>query len=360
MNPVQRLEYWLGIGPIFLILLIFAPIALFFELTHGSPVIIFFATAFAVIPLAGMIGQATETLAEHVGERMGGLLNATFGNAAELIISIVALAQGKIVLVLASITGSILGNLLLVLGLALLMGGLKNGLQKFNRSNASIDATLLILAVIALGIPSFFNWSLEPDFFAVEGLSIGAAIAMLVVYALTVVYSFTSRTTEGDPTAREAHGLSGWSITHAIIVLVFAIALIAYFSEVLVSAVEPVTETLGLSEFFVGIIIIPLVGNVAEHIVAVQVAIKDKMDLSLSIAIGSSLQIALFVAPLLVFISLLIGNPMALEFNPFEVVAMLAASFIAALVSLDGESNWLEGTMLLTVYVILAMAFFFV
>ncbi len=345
---------------IFLVLLVFVPLAIVLDLSESGPVLVFFAAALAVVPLAGMIGQATESMAERVGERLGGLLNATFGNAAELIIAVVALSQGKIVLVLASITGSILGNLLLVLGLATLLGGLKNGMQKFNRSNASIDATLLILAVIALGIPSFFNWSLEPDTFAVEGLSIGASVAMLVVYTLSVVYSLTVRTTDTDPTAREAHGPPGWSIGHAIAILVVAIAFIAYLSEVLVSSVEPVTETLGLSEFFVGIIIIPLVGNVAEHFAAVQVAIKDKMDLSLSIAIGSSLQIALFVAPLLVFISLFMGNPMALEFNAFEVVAMLSAAFIASLVSLDGESNWLEGAMLLTVYVILALAFFFV
>lgn len=360
MNVLSKLQTWIGIGPIFLILLLFIPLAVFFELSESGAVLVFFTSALAVIPVAGMIGQATESLAEHVGERLGGLLNATFGNAAELIIAIVALSQGKIVLVLASITGSILGNLLLVLGLAILLGGFKNGTQKFNRSNASIDATLLILAVIALGIPSFFNWSLEPDFFAVEGLSIGASIAMLVVYVMSIVYSLTARSSEVDPTAREAHGPTGWSVAHAIVVLVVAIALVAYLSELLVSSVEPVTESLGLSEFFVGIIIIPLVGNVAEHFAAVTVAIKNKMDLSLSIAIGSSLQIALFVAPLLVFISLFMGNPMALEFNSFEVVAMLAASFIASLVSLDGESNWLEGAMLLTVYVILALAFFFV
>lgn len=360
MKALAKLQSWIGIGPIFLILLIFIPAAIILELTHSGPILVFFASALAVIPVAGMIGQSTESLAEHVGERAGGLLNATFGNAAELIIAIIALSQGKIVLVLASITGSILGNLLLVLGLAILLGGLKNGMQKFNRSNASIDATLLILAVIALGIPSFFNWSIEPDFFAVEGLSVGASIAMLIVYSLSVVYSFTSRSSEVDPIAREAHGPEGWSVRHAIIILTISIALVAYLSELLVSSVEPVTETLGLSEFFVGVIIIPLVGNVAEHFAAVTVAIKNKMDLSLSIAIGSSLQIALFVAPLLVFISLLIGNPMALEFNAFEVVAMLAASFIAALVSLDGESNWLEGAMLLTVYVILVLAFFFV
>ncbi|MCA9947295.1 MAG: calcium/proton exchanger [Anaerolineales bacterium] len=340
-----------------LALALFIPVAIVLELTHANPVLLFVVAAVGVVPLAGMIGQATEALAEKVGQRMGGLLNATLGNAAELIISLVALRAGLVSLVLASITGSILGNLLLVLGLSLLVGGLKNGKQTFNRSNAGIDATLLILSVIALGIPSLFNWDLEPDFFAVEGLSIGASIAMLVMYGLMVVYSFTSQPANGDPVMREAHAPSGWTTTHSLIILAVAVAFIVLLSEILVGAVEHVTETLGLSEFFIGIILIPLIGNAAEHLVAVQVAIKNKMDLS--IAIGSSLQIALFVAPLLVFLSLLLGNPMQLEFNRFELAAVAAASFIAAFVSLDGESIWLEGAMLLVVYVILGVAFFF-
>lgn len=359
MNTLSRIQHTVGLGPVLLLLSLGIPIAVFLELTHGNAIAIFLAAAIGIIPLAGMIGHGTEALAEKVGQRAGGLLNATLGNAAELIIAFSALRAGLISLVLASITGSILGNILLVLGVSLLAGGLKNGPQKFNRRSANIDATMLILAVVAIGIPSLFNWSLEPDFAAVEGLSIGAAIAMLVVYALSIIYSFTAPSEEGDPLTREAHAPEGWSIRHALIVLVIAVASIVYLSEVLVGAVEPVTEELGLSEFFLGIILIPLVGNVAEHLVAVQVAIKNKMDLSLSIAIGSSLQVALFVAPLLVFISLLLGNPMPLEFNQFEVAAMMAAAFVAALVSLDGESNWLEGAMLLTVYVILGIGFFF-
>ncbi len=359
MNLLAATKQWLGLGNLMLALALFIPVAIVLELTHANPVLLFVVAAVGVVPLAGMIGQATEALAEKVGQRMGGLLNATLGNAAELIISLVALRAGLVSLVLASITGSILGNLLLVLGLSLLVGGLKNGKQTFNRSNAGIDATLLILSVIALGIPSLFNWDLEPDFFAVEGLSIGASIAMLVMYGLMVVYSFTSQPANGDPVMREAHAPSGWTTTHSLIILAVAVAFIVLLSEILVGAVEHVTETLGLSEFFIGIILIPLIGNAAEHLVAVQVAIKNKMDLSLSIAIGSSLQIALFVAPLLVFLSLLLGNPMQLEFNRFELAAVAAASFIAAFVSLDGESIWLEGAMLLVVYVILGVAFFF-
>lgn len=359
MNALEAIKKNLGLGTIMLLLALCIPAGILLELSHANPIIIFVVAAVGVAPLAGMIGQSTESLAEKVGQRLGGLLNATLGNAAELIISLVALRAGLVSLVLASITGSILGNLLLVLGLSLLVGGLKNGKQTFNRSNAGIDATLLILSVITLGIPSLFNWEIEPNFAAVEGLSMGASIAMLVMYGLIVLYSFTTQADHDDPVLREAHSTSGWSTRHALIILVIAVLLIVFLSEILVGAVEYVTEALHLSEFFIGIILIPLIGNAAEHLVAVQVAIKDKMDLSLSIAIGSSLQIALFVAPLLVFLSLLLGNPMKLEFNQFELAAMAAAAFIAAFVSLDGESIWLEGAMLLTVYVVLAVAFFF-
>ncbi len=360
MAIFKKIEQWTGLGVALVIMALFIPVAIGLDLTHSNPVVIFACAVIGIIPLAGMIGVATESLAEKVGERMGGLLNATLGNAAELIITIVALRAGLITLVLASIAGSIIGNILLVLGFSMLLGGIKNGTQTFNRKNANIDATLLILSVVALGIPSFFNWSLEPNFQAVEGVSIGAAIVMLVMYALTVVYSLTSHQPEKDPMAREAHAPVGWATTHAVIVLVIAVAFIAYLSEVLVHAVEPVTEALGLSEFFLGIILIPVVGNVAEHLVAVQVAIKNKMSLSLSIAIGSSIQIALFVAPLLVLLSIPLGNPMALEFDKFEMAAIAGASFIAAFVSLDGESIWLEGAMLLMVYLVLGIGFFFI
>ncbi len=356
---LKRIEHWTGLGPILLIFFLFVPIAVILELAHADPLWILLASAAAIVPLAGMIGEGTEALAEKVGQRAGGLLNATLGNAAELIIAIVALRQGLIELVLASITGSILGNLLLVLGLSLLVGGLKNGVQRFDRENAGIDATMLVLSVFALAIPSFFNLALEPDFQKVEFLSIGASIAILVMYGLSILYSFTSRTLEANPVAREAHAPAGWSTRHALIILVIAVGLIALLSEFLVGAVEPVTASLGLSEFFLGIILIPLVGNAAEHFVAVTVARKNQMDLSLSIAIGSSLQIALFVAPALVFISLALGNPMPLEFTQYEVLAVAAASLIAAFVSLDGKSNWLEGSMLLVLYVILGVAFFF-
>jgi Ca2+:H+ antiporter len=260
-------------------------------------------------------------------------------------------------LVKASITGSILGNLLLVLGLSVLAGGLKNGKQRFDRSQAGLNGTMLILAVIAILVPSIFGHAIEPDHEAVEGLSIGVAVVMILIYGLGIVYSFT--TGQADPLSHEPTHVTRWGVRTALIVLLFSTLGIAWLSEVLVGSVEHVVEELGLSEFFVGIIIVPIVGNVAEHLVAVQVAVKNRMELSLAISLGSSLQIALFVAPVLVFVSILMGNPMDLVFNEFELIALAAASLIAAFVALDGESNWLEGAQLLVVYVILAIAFFF-
>ncbi len=343
-------------------LLLLIPIAILAELLHGSAVILFITSALAVIPLAGLMGESTEALAEKIGPRLGGLLNATLGNAAELIITLFAVRAGLLDLVKASLIGSILGNVLLVMGFSILLGGIKNGIQKFDRASVGVDATMAILATIALSIPSLFNAAIEPDKTRVEELSLTTAIAMIVIYALSIIYSLRSRTPAEaavGPAVPLAHNRPQWGTRKALGILAMATVGIALMSEFLVSSVEPVTQQLGLSEFFVGIIIIPIIGNVAEHIVAVEMALKNQMDLSLSIALGSSLQIALFVAPVLVFVSLLMGNPLTLEFNGFEMLALTAASVIAALVALDGESNWLEGAMLLAVYVIIALAFFF-
>ncbi len=340
-------------------LLIFVPIAVAIELLHGSELLLFVAAAIAIVPLAGLLGEATEALAGKAGPRLGGLLNATLGNAAELIITLFALGAGQLELVKASIIGSILGNLLLVLGFSVLAGGLKNGLQKFDRAHVGLDATMTILAVIAISVPSIFNAAIEPNTTRVEELSLTAAVAMLIIYTLSIMYSLRSRTAEETVPSIQRAADRHWTMRQAFSVLAAATVGIALMSEFLVSSVEPVTHTLGFSEFFIGIIIIPIIGNVAEHIVAVQVAIKDQMDLSLSIALGSSLQIALFVAPVLVFISPVLGHPLTLEFNGFEMIGLTAASVIAAFVSLDGESNWLEGAMLLAVYSIVALAFFF-
>ncbi|MCP4199626.1 MAG: calcium/proton exchanger [Proteobacteria bacterium] len=343
------------------ILLLFIPLAIVAELLHWPHLIIFGASALAIVPLAGALGQATEVLAERTGPRLGGLLNASLGNAAELIIALVAINAGKLELVKASIIGSIIGNILLVLGLAILLGGLKNGIQRFDRAQAGLDATMLVLVAIAISVPSVFNAAIEPNKLAVEELSLATAAVMLIIYGLAIFYMLRSDEPEREvgPTVQPSHAGPHWDFRLAMIILVASVVGIAIMSEFLVTSMEPVTAAIGLSEFFVGIILIPLVGNVAEHLVAVQVAIKDQMDLSLSIAIGSSLQIALFVAPILVFLSLLFGNPLALEFNSFELIALTAASVIGAFVSLDGKSNWLEGALLLAVYLILALSFFF-
>lgn len=339
------------------VLLVFVPIGLGSDYLGGPPLLTFAASALGVVPLAGLIGDATEQLAARTGPRVGGLLNATLGNAAELIITLFAIRAGLLELVKASITGSILGNLLLVVGLSILLGGLRNGRQRFDRVQAGLDSTMLILAVIALVVPSLFSHAIEAESHsAVEYLTLGVAVAMMAVYVLELVYTFVGSDSVPHPTA---HGEASWSSRKALIVLLLATAFIAWVSEVLVGAVEHVVASVGWTEFFLGIVVIPIVGNVAEHLVAVRVAAKDQMDLSLEIAIGSSLQIALFVAPLLVFVSLLMGNPLTLEFNQFELTALIGAVLITALVALDGQSNWMEGVQLLVVYVILALGFYF-
>jgi Ca2+:H+ antiporter len=339
------------------VLLIFVPVSIVAAFLHWDERLIFFSSALGIVPLAWTLGRATEELAAHTGPRVGGLLNATLGNSAELIITIFAIREGLLELVKASITGSILGNILLILGLSILLGGVRNGLQRFDSGEAGLSATMMTLAIIALLIPSIFGHAIEiQDQAAVEWLSLGVAAVMIAIYVLSLAYSFLSAR---DESLAEEHGVAMWSVRKAIIILVIATLFVAWLSEILVSAVEPVTESVGITEFFLGVIMIPLVGNVAEHLVAVQASWKNKMDLSLAVSLGSSMQIALFVAPLLVFISLAMGNPLTLIFNQFELLALGAGVGIAALISLDGESNWLEGAQLLAVYVIVALAFFF-
>lgn len=339
-----------------------------------SPVMIFIFSAVGVIPMAGYIGEATEALAKHTGPKIGGLLNATLGNAAELIITLVAINAGLLELVKASITGSILGNLLLVMGVSMVVGGLRHGVQIFDRRQSGNHAILLTLSILALAIPSLFghailgnnsNWLADESAFSiqVEALSIGVAIIMVILYGLGILYSLrhVNHTSQSPltyaPPAHKEHKAT-WSVRTAVIVLGLATLGVVVLSEILVGAVESVVTGLGLSEFFLGIILIPIVGNVAEHFVAVQVASRNQMDLSVEIAISSSLQIALFVAPVLVFVSLMMGRPLTLVFNQFELLALGAGVLIAALVSVDGESNWLEGATLLAVYLILGIAFF--
>ena len=365
-------------------LLIFVPLAIAAELLHGSDMLVFALSSLGVIPLAGLVGEATEELAAHTGPRLGGLLNATLGNAAELIITIVAIREGLLELVKASITGSILGNILLIMGAAMLLGGLRHGVQTFNRQHASKNAILLVLAVVALLIPSMLSGSIGDEHsLRVEVLSLGVAGIMIILYGLGIFFSFTvgkgvlvspkgegqEHTADtskpeiiepvaGAPKVQEHKSHPHWSRRTAVIVLALYTAGVVYLSELLVGAVEPVVLSFGISEFFLGVILIPIIGNVAEHLVAVKVAMENQMDLSVEISIASSLQIALFVAPVLVFISLLMGKPLTLIFNQFELLALIVGVLIAALVSADGESNWLEGAELLAVYIILGLAFF--
>lgn len=337
--------------------------AIILDYSGAPPFWILLLSALGMIPLAGLIGVATEAMAALTGPRLSGLLNATFGNAAELIITIVAIREGLLELVKASITGSILGNLLLVLGFSMLLGGARNGVQVFDRHKASSDSLLLLLAVTALAIPSLFTQSQagigiasESD---VEILSLGVSGLMVVLYSLGLIYGL--RLESGPLTRASAEHVVHervWSLRTAVIVLLSATAGVVWISEILVQQVEPVVLELGISEFFLGVILVPLVGNVAEHMVAVSVALKDRMSLSVEIAVGSSLQVALFVVPVLVFLSLAMGNPLTLVFNSFELIALIGGVLIATLVAEDGESNWLEGSVLVSLYLMLALAFF--
>jgi Ca2+:H+ antiporter len=341
-------------------LILALPLAILGEILGWSPLLVFLFSSVGVIPLAGIIGEATEVLAIYTGPRLGGLLNATLGNAAELIITIVAIQKGLLELVKASITGSILGNLLLVLGMSMALGGLRHGTQTFDRRQASSNSILLVLAVLTLVIPSILSHSIGSlESPKVEALSLGVAGVMILLYILGLVFSLKS-TKVG--VAIEPPHLSNkrpiWSVNTALALLAVATVGVAYLSELLVGSVEPVVAQLGISEFFIGIIFVPIIGNVAEHLAAVQVALRNKMALSVEIAVASSLQVALFVAPVLVFISLLFGHPLTLIFNQFELLALIAGVLIAALVSADGESNWMEGVELLAIYLILGLAFF--
>ncbi len=356
-------------------LLVFVVLAFVAEFFLHSPVLVFVFSCIGLVPVAGLLGEATEELALHTGPKVGGLLNATLGNAAELIITIVALKAGKVDLVKASLVGSILGNVLLILGLSLFVGGVKHGVQRFDRGTAGTASTMMTLSVIGMLIPTFFELIhkvqrglpllVETPDPSLDRLSLWVAGALIFVYAASLFYSF--RTPERgvapevgvDHGASEEHHAPRWSVGVSAAVLAVSTLVIVFLSEFLVGAVEPVMRQAGLSEIFLGVILIPIVGNVAEHLVAVSTASKNKMDLSLAISLGSSMQIALFVAPLLVFVSLLFGKEMTLFFNPFEVVALALSVLIAGQVAVDGESNWLEGLQLLVVYVIVGAGFLF-
>lgn len=323
-----------------------------------SPSVMFILAALSIIPLAGVMGEGTEEISFYSGPKIGGFLNATFGNATELIISFFALKAGLFEVVKSSIAGAIIGNILLVLGASMFAGGLKHKVQKFNINVVETTSSMLLFSVIGLCIPAVFTHTLDQSLLNTryEGLTIIVAIVMFVLYLLSLFFSFfTHKDLYTIP--HEEEGTAKWSLKKAIIILVGATILIAIESEFLVSGVEDITSKLGLSEFFVGIILIPIIGNAAEHSTAVTMALKNKMDMALEIALGSSLQVILFVAPILIFLSLLF-TPMSIIFNQFELVALIVSVLIANKVAGDGQSNWLEGAQLMAVYFIIAAGFF--
>jgi Ca2+:H+ antiporter len=345
-----------------LVLLLFVPAAIGAELLHAAPVIVFALSALAIVPLAGFLGRATEELSSYTGPTLGGLLNATLGNLAELIIALLALRAGLVDLVKASITGSILGNLLLVLGLAQLAGGLRHKVQRFSVALAGLSIALLVLAMIGLVIPALFHAThADPTRLLTRRVSIGVAALLVVGYGLSLLYTMgTHRSVFGE--SREVPELGHpqhWSKRRSIAVLLGSAAFVGWLSEILVGSTEAAIQHLGMSEIFVGLIVVPIIGNAAEHSSAVLMAMKNRMDLAVSIAVGSSEQVALLIAPLLVFAGLAFGQPMDLAFSTFEVVSVALAVAVAAAVVNDAESNWLEGAFLLLVYGMLAIAFFY-
>jgi Ca2+:H+ antiporter len=350
-------------------LLLAAPVALAMQWVFGlSGTPVFVASAVAIIPLAGYMGRATERLSDHLGAGWGGFLNATFGNAAELIIAIVALRAGLMDVVKASITGSIIGNILMVLGFSVLVGGLRFPMQRFNRTAASLGATMLVLAAIGLVIPTIFHEIVGDSAPGRErGLSLDIAVVLMTTYLLGLIFSFRthSHLYLGTGAAMDHGKLSDpeqvpGGAPRALGLLLLSAASVGVMSELMVGALEEAAHDLGMNRIFVGVILVALVGNAAEHSTAVLMAARNKMDLAVNIAVGSSIQIAMFVAPLLLFLSYFIGpGPMDLHFTTLEVVSVVLSVGIMALVSLDGESHWMEGIQLLAVYVMLGLAFYF-
>lgn len=343
-------------------LLIFIPISFIAKFMHASGTIMFLLSCASIIPLAGLMGEGTEEISFYSGPKIGGFLNGTFGNATELIISFFALKKGLFEVVKSSIAGAVIGNILLVIGASMLAGGLKYKTQKFNKKVTEVTSSMLLFAVIGLCIPALFTHSVDPALLNTryEGLSIFVAVVMIIIYVLSLYFSFnTHKDIYVHESENNEENKAKWSLKKAVSILIIATIIIAIESEFLVNGIEDITAKLGWSEFFVGIILIPIIGNAAEHSTAVLMALKDKMDVGLEIAIGSSLQIILFVAPILIFISLLF-TPMSIIFNQFELIALIASVLIANRVSQDGESNYLEGVQLLAVYLIIAASFFIV
>lgn len=341
------------------------PAAILAALLDLPAVARFLAAALAIIPLAGLMGRSTEAISHRLGPGIGGLLNATFGNAAELILALLALRRGLDGVVKASLTGSIIGNLLLVLGASLLAGGIKHPVQKFNRTAASNGSTMMVLAAVGLLVPALFHGLVGPGEAGLEHkLSLCVSLALIFTYGLSLLFSLVTHKdlfghkSEKSPLDEEEPG--PWGLRRSAAILLASTAFVAWMSEILVEAVVPAGEALGMSQVFMGVIVVAIVGNAAEHSTAILMAMKDQMDLAVGIALGSALQVSLFVAPVLVFASRLRPHhgPMDLLFSTFEVVSVILAAIVARMAAEDGESNWLEGAMLLMLYVILGFAFY--
>jgi Ca2+:H+ antiporter len=358
MRPV----FWLGV---------FIPIAIAVELAHADPVIVFGAAALGVIPCAAVMGDATEAIAARTGPGIGGLLNVTFGNAPELIIAFFALLEGLQEVVKASLVGSIIGNVLLVMGAAMLIGGWSREKQSFSQTAANAQSAMLMLALAALIAPALFQLihggglphvgEERVDFGTdLEKLSAGVSIVLLVSYAAGLWFSLRTHRAVFNPYGDEHEEEHAWTVRRAALYLALAAVAVGVMSEILVGSISDASKDIGLSQFFVGVFVVAIVGNAAEHWVAVLVAAKDKMDLAVNIALGSSAQIALFVAPVLVLLSFLVGpDPMALVFNGYELGALLFAVLIGNLVTQEGESNWFEGVQLLSLYAVFGLVFYF-
>jgi Ca2+:H+ antiporter len=370
--PKHERQAWFSFGMLRPLdwLLVAVPLAVVIYFVPGwkNETLLFFVAGIGIVPLAGWLGRATENLSERTGPGIGGLINATLGNGPELILSLVALSKGLIVVVKASITGSIIGNLLLVLGTAIFAGGTRFPHQKFNQAGTRMASTSLSLAVIGLIMPTIFRAATEGQrggwpALSAQNLSVGVATVLFANYVVWLVFSLITHKElfAGGNVADSESNVdeeSIWPVSKAVTIIAIAAILIALMSEFLSGSVETVCKSLGLTQVFVGVIIVSAIGNAGEA-TAVVVALKNKMDLSLGITIGSSLQVALFVTPVLVFASYLFGHPMTIEFSLPEVVAVALAVGIVILISGDGECNWLEGAQLLAVYLIIAVFFFF-
>jgi Ca2+:H+ antiporter len=358
----MRLVYWLGA---------FIPVALALQFANAAPSLIFAASAVGVVPTAALMGEATEQLAARAGPGIGGLVNVTFGNAPELIIAIFALADGLQEIVKASIVGSVVGNALLVLGAAMLAGGWKHARQTFDRTAAQAQSGMLLVTVVALVLPAVLQLSRHGSLPSVGGVrhlfgsdlnhvSLAVALVLITTYLAGLVFSLRTHRDLFNPAQHGDDATSAWSLRRSVCVLAAAGATVAVMSDLLVGSIEHASRDVGLSQFFVGAFVVAVVGNAAEHYVAVLAATKDKMGLAVNIAVGSSAQIGLFVAPVLVLMSFLFGpSPMALVFNGYELAALLSAALIVPVLVSDGESTWFEGFQLIALYTVLGIVFYF-